>query len=87
MVNREHVASCGKTLYGEGASSSLDMRLVLLSEVFAVMERELMMLLSSELKMDERESVVSLLGMPTLQKNNNRLKWQRCTKTKQTKQR
>jgi hypothetical protein len=61
----EHVASCGKALYGEGESfmSWLDkMRLVLLSEGFAGMERELMMLLSSELKVAERESVVSLLG-------------------------
>lgn len=66
----EHVSECGKVLYGEGESftSWLDkMRLVLLSEGFSGMERELQSL-KAELKGKsktsklQRGSVESLLG-------------------------
>jgi hypothetical protein len=63
----EHVSECGKVLYGEGESftSWLDkMRLVLLSEGFAGMERELSLLekeLQDDSKKSHRESVCSLL--------------------------
>jgi len=62
----EHVADCGKALYGEGDSftSWLDkMRLVLLSEGFVGMERELQSLeegLKEETKKSQRQSVVAL---------------------------
>jgi len=70
----EHVATCGKILYGNGAEFAdwLDrMRLVLLSEGFSGMERELSSLLSNELKAAERESVESLLKY--FRKNSERL--------------
>jgi hypothetical protein len=62
----EHVASCGKVLYGEGETftSWLDrMRLVLLSEGFSGMERALQSLedeLQDESKKVQRTSVISL---------------------------
>jgi len=61
----EHISDCGKALYGEGESfvSWLDkMRLVLLTEGFAGVEREWTLLLSEELKPAEKESVGALLG-------------------------
>ena len=59
----EHVAACGKILYGSSADFTtwLDrMRLVLLSEGFAGMDRELSLLLSTELSLGERVAVKSL---------------------------
>jgi len=62
----EHVSDCGKTLYGEGETftSWLDkMRLVLLSEGFAGIDRELQSLegeLQEESKKSKRASVESL---------------------------
>ena len=70
----EHVATCGKILYGNGADFTawLDrMRLVLLSEGFSGMERELSSLLLGELQEAERESVESLLKY--FRKNSERL--------------
>jgi hypothetical protein len=59
----EHVAACGKVLHGSGADFTnwLDrMRLVLLSEGFAGMDRELSLLLLGELSLGERVAVKSL---------------------------
>lgn len=62
----EHVSDCGKALYGEGEefTSWLDnMRLVLLSEGFVGMERELSSLeceLKGKSNKSKRESVISL---------------------------
>jgi hypothetical protein len=72
----EHVAACGKALYGSGQTFTdwLDrMRLVLLSEGFDGMDRELSALLSGELKEAERESMESLLKY--LRKNSERLNY------------
>jgi hypothetical protein len=65
----EHVSSCGKALYGEGETflSWLDkMRLVLLSEGFAGMDRELQLLQKefqgkSKKSKSDRKAVESLL--------------------------
>jgi hypothetical protein len=59
----EHVSACGKVLYGEGKefTSWFEwMRLVLLSEGFSGMERELQALLSDDLTESKRKSVGSL---------------------------
>ena len=75
----EHIAACGKTLYGEGESFTVwldKMRLVLLSEGFSGMDRELQ-LLKKELKgksnKSKRESVMSLRVY--LQGNSERLNY------------
>jgi len=70
----EHVAACGKALYGSGPTFTdwLDrMRSVLLSEGFSGMDRELSTVLSGALQESEQESVVSLLNY--LRKNSERL--------------
>lgn len=70
----EHVAACGKALYGSGQAFTdwLDrMRLVLLSEGFAGMERELSSL--KELDEDKQKAVSSLLEY--LRKHKERLKY------------
>ena len=70
----EHVADCGKTLYGTGQSFKgwLErVRLVLLSEGFAGMERELKSLLQGKLKKAQREAVEVL--QKYLCKNEGRL--------------
>ena len=72
----EHVASCGKVLYGSGSAFTdwLErMRLVLLSEGFAGMERELSALLLEEEDGEKRQSVGSLLEY--LRKNAGRLNY------------
>jgi hypothetical protein len=68
----EHVSACGKALYGVGETftSWLDkMRLVLLSEGFSGMERELSAL--KDLDKDKQEAVESLLDY--LRGNSERL--------------
>jgi len=70
----EHISECGKELYGTGQvfKDWLErLRLMLLSEGFAGMERELSVLLSGKLKKDQRKSVESLLEY--LRKNRERL--------------
>jgi len=70
----EHVADCGKVLYGTGQSFKdwLErVRLVLLSEGFAGMERELQSVLQGKLKKAQREAVESL--QKYLGKNEGRL--------------
>jgi hypothetical protein len=70
----EHVADCGKVLYGTGQSFKdwLErVRLVLLSEGFAGMERELKSLLQGKLKKAQREAVEAL--QKYLCKNEGRL--------------
>jgi hypothetical protein len=70
----EHVSSCGKALYGSGQSFTdwLErMRLVLLSEGFSGMERELSSL--EGLEEDKRKSVGSLLEY--LRKHEGRLNY------------
>lgn len=77
----EHVAACGKALYGEGESflSWLDkMRLVLLAEGFAGMERELQSLEGelqgkSKKTKSQREAVTALLDY--LRNNSGRLNY------------
>ena len=72
----EHISDCGKVLYKDASDSSAwfeRMRLVLLSEGFAGMERELSVLLARELKKVERQSVESLLNY--LRKNKGRLNY------------
>jgi len=69
----EHVSDCGKALYGSGSvfTEWLDrMRLVLLSEGFAGMDRELSLLLG-KLGETEQEAVISLRDY--LSKNAKRL--------------
>jgi hypothetical protein len=69
----EHISDCGKVVFGETQAATEwfeRMRLVLLSEGFAGMERELK-LLSSGLKEKQRESVESLLEY--LRNNEGRL--------------
>ena len=70
----EHVSDCGKVLYGNGETftSWLDkMRLVLLSEGFAGMERELLSVLSGKWKKGQREAMGAL--QKYLHKNESRL--------------
>jgi hypothetical protein len=70
----EHVAACGKTLYGSGQAFTdwfARVRLILLSEGFAGMERELSAL--QDLKEDEQRAVVSLLEY--LSKHKERLNY------------
>jgi hypothetical protein len=70
----EHVSDCGKVLYGSGQGFKdwLErVRLVLLSEGFAGMERELQSLLLGKLTKAQRESVVSLQNY--LRKHEGRL--------------
>jgi len=70
----EHVSACGKTLYGHGRPFTdwLDrMRLVLLSEGFAGMDRELSLLLADDLHPSGRVAVKSLHKY--LEKNRQRL--------------
>jgi len=60
----EHISACGKELYGESEESKSwleRMRLVLVSEGFAGMERELLMLRKG-LKTKRRGAMNSLLG-------------------------
>jgi hypothetical protein len=70
----EHVAACGKALYGSGSAFTewFDcMRLILLSEGFAGMERELSAL--KELDADRQKAVQSLLDY--LGKNKERMRY------------
>jgi hypothetical protein len=70
----EHVAACGKALYGSGSAFSdwFDrMRWVLLSEGFAGMERELSAL--KDLDVDEQKAVQSLRDY--LNRNKERLRY------------
>ena len=70
----EHVAACGKTLYGNGQVFTEwfeRMRLVLLSEGFSGMERELLAL--KDLKEDDQKAVHSLLEY--LIKHKERLRY------------
>jgi len=70
----EHISDCGKELHGAGQTFEdwLDkMRLVLLSEGFAGMERELSALLSGKLKKNKRKALESLCVY--LRKNEGRL--------------
>ena len=70
----EHVATCGKALYGSGSAFTEwfeGVRLVLLSEGFAGMERELLAL--KELDADQQKAVQSLLDY--LGKNKERLRY------------
>jgi hypothetical protein len=72
----EHISDCGKVVFGETQAATEwfeRMRLVLLSEGFAGMERELSALLSSGLKEKQRESVESLLEY--LRNNAGRLNY------------
>jgi hypothetical protein len=73
----EHISDCGKALYREATASTEwfeRMRLVLLSEGFAGMERELSALLG-RLKKGKRKPVQSLLAY--LRKNEERLNYGR----------
>jgi hypothetical protein len=70
----EHVAACGKALYGNGKvfTDWLDrMRLVLLSEGFPGMDREWSAVLSDERDEEKRKAVISLIEY--LRKNSDRL--------------
>jgi hypothetical protein len=69
----EHISDCGKVLFGESGSKEWfeRMRLVLLSEGFSGMERELLSL--SGLKEKQQESVDSLLEY--LKNNSGRLNY------------
>jgi hypothetical protein len=70
----EHISDCGKQVFGESKSTEWfdRMRLVLLSEGFAGIERELT-LLKDSLDMKQRESVDSLLGY--FRNNSERLNY------------
>jgi hypothetical protein len=69
----EHISDCGKVLYSDSKAWFERLRMVLLSEGFPGMERELLALFSGELKQDGRKSVESLLEY--LRRNAGRLQY------------
>jgi hypothetical protein len=74
----EHISDCGKVLFGVGEEQKAwfeRMRLVLLSEGFPGMERELLLLLAgmSKRKTAKRKAVISLLEY--FRRNKDRLKY------------